>query len=42
MEKPKNLFVMTYPYKLWGDAGGRVGAGQRGIKRGGNGITVIA
>ena len=42
MEKPKNSYI-THGHELrWGNAGGRRGAGRRGIKGRKNGTTVIA
>ena len=39
----KKLTCMTHGHELrWGNAGGRWGAGQRGVKGRKNGTTVIA
>ena len=43
MYKPKNLYVQPMDMNQGVNAGGRGGAGQRGIKGwGGSGTTVIA
>ena len=39
----EELICATHGYELrWGNAGGRVGTGQRGIKGRKNGATIIA